>query len=118
MPRPLVATVPAPTGGGLRPRRSPCQPASRAQVPAPLPTSGLPALRVPGDQPLEIVCLKAETLATRGSCLAGLQPMCAYPLRVPNTAGKPSDALTFPWPFQARQRAKRLRLWSSLHLAI
>lgn len=36
--------------------------------------------------------------------------MCAYPLRVPNTAGKPSDALTFPWPFQARQRAKRLRL--------
>ncbi|XP_038962736.1 uncharacterized protein Dll4l1 isoform X2 [Rattus norvegicus] len=66
MPRPLVATVPAPTGGGLRPRRSPCQPASRAQVPAPLPTSGLPALRVPGDQPLEIVCLKAETLATRG----------------------------------------------------
>lgn len=50
------------------------------------------------------------------SCLAGLQPMNTHPPRVPSTAGKPSDALTFPWPFQARQGAKRLRRWSSLHL--
>ncbi|OBS73317.1 hypothetical protein A6R68_12112 [Neotoma lepida] len=42
--------------------------------------------------------------------------MRTHPSRVPSTAGKPSDALTFPWPFQARQRAKRLRLWSSRHL--
>lgn len=59
--------------------------------------------------------MRRETLGS--SCLAGLQPMCAHPPRVPSTAGKPSDALTFPWLFQARQRAKRLGLWSSLHLA-